>query len=291
MKNTKNILLIILLFTSIFLIIYTINNQRRQNHLKKVNIYFNNALDAINEIHENLAELKSRESIIQRISLSNELNENDFLNPKEQIMLSISDINDYIAHNKLRLSSLENQLLQNNIQITSLQKMIDNLKTIIKDREDFIMILRTQVDELSEKIISERKNAIFEIYIRDTTIKEQKSTLQEKINELELQKIEEHTIYYIIAHQKDLIQNNFLTKSKLFSSPKLTNYYNTDIMLKLNLLEYHQIIIQSEVNKIKVLSNHDKQSYILQDFGTETLFKITDIELFKNIKYLIIQIS
>lgn len=298
MKYKNLLILFICIILTVIVISSLVFNSRLKTEHEKVSFYFNNALLAINEIQDSLMIIDNRETMLRHIVFNSDLTHGIEINPKDQIMMSIQNINDYIANSKKRISLLEEQLQKNNLQISGLQRLINNLKLNIKEKEDLILSLNSQIDYLTEMIVIEREKALYEISKRDDQIEIQYSMLTEMERDiLEKEqlilnkKTEEYTIYYFIGTRRELIDNGFLTKGGLFRASQKTSNYRQDVMVKMNLLEFQEIIINSRFNKIRVLSEQDKSSYIIEDYGNQSLFKIINPEEFKKIKYLLIVID
>ncbi len=294
MKYKNLLILFICTIISILIIASLVYGSKLKIEHDKVTTYFNNALTAINEIQDSLNVIDSRDSLVRNIAFNTDLK--DDLSSKEQIMLSIKNIDEYISESKKRISLLEDQLHKNNIQISGLQKIINNLKIQLKEKEDLILSLQNQIDKLNDLVIKEREKAQLEISQRDEQINIQQSmllTLEDELSEknikIQEQAIVDYTIFYYIGSEKELINHDFLTKRKLFKKPQKTNNYNHDIMNKLNLLEFQELIINTQFNKIEILTDHDRSSFIIEDWGNQSLFKIINPDVFKNTKYLLIQ--
>jgi hypothetical protein len=264
-------------------------NKKLKEQNREMSEQLTNAMDTLNDIQKSLDELKIRESIVQKLDFSTEYPDFIINDQKAQILSSINDIGEFINENMTRLDMLERQLNENNVEMVNLQRMIDNLRRTLNNRETLISELRAQVEDLTNVLADERRKAAFEIQLRDETIASQTGVISQKDEEIARQRLEDNTVYFFINTKDELIKNNFITKSGLFSSSKPTNTYNTEIMHSINLLEFQDIIIQAPINKIKVMSGQDINSYEMISYGTETLFRIKDVEKFRQVKYLIIQ--
>ncbi|MCK9329462.1 MAG: hypothetical protein PHY08_03535 [Candidatus Cloacimonetes bacterium] len=294
MKYKNLLILFICAVISILIIGGLVYSSKLKSEHKKVTTYFNNALIAINEIQDSLMVIDNQDSIIKNIAHNTDYKED--LSSKEQIMISINNIKEYIADNKMKLTHLEEQLMNNNLQISGLQKLINNLKLDIKHKEDIILSMQNQIEELNIIISNEREKSKIEILERDEQLKMQASMLSSLQNEvlqkddkLKAQLIEEYTIYYFIGNEKQLINNEFLTKKTFFKSAKRTGKYNQEVMIQMNLLDFQEIIINASFKDITFLTDQDRSSYIIEDWGEQSLLKVINPNEFKKIKYLVIK--
>ncbi len=296
MKDTKVLFIVISVVLAIVVIFTLVHNSKLKRDNDKVQAYFDQTLQALNEIQDSLSIIDTKDLVIHRIATDPELSDTSSVNPKDRIMISIQNINNYIAQNKERLTNLEQQLKDKQINIVGLNRMITSLKKNIVEKEQIIIELTQQVGSLQEKIIRERETASLEISAREETIQTQLSTIDnqektitEQSTTLEKQEEELNTIYYVIGTKKELIAKNFLTKGGFFSSSKKTSEYTDSEMKQLNLLEKKEIHIDAPFKKVKVLTEQSKSSYKIEDIGTYTKFRVIQTNEFRKVKYLIIQ--
>ncbi len=295
MKDSKILFSVITVILAVIVIFTLVQNSRLKRENDKVQNYFNQTLEALNEIQDSLSEIDTKDLIIHRMAVNPEVNDS-LSNAKDRIMSSIQSINDYIALNKERLSNIEQTLKEKNLESKGLQRIINNLKKNIAEKEAMISILSKQLDDLKIKVEAERKEYEVQISQKSETIQEQEQTIgqqEETINtqttQIKNQEDEMNTIYFIAASKNELIEKGFLTKGGLFSSAKRSSRYNEEQMNSFNLVKFSEIVIKAKLKNIIVLSDQNKSSYLLEDKGNETILTITNPKEFRKVKYLIIQ--
>ncbi|MCB5250979.1 MAG: hypothetical protein LHW49_07440 [Candidatus Cloacimonetes bacterium] len=296
MKNTKMLYIIISILLVIVLIfsITKINNLKKDN--EKIQDYFSQTLEALNEIQDSLSGIDTQDLIIKRMASNLEVDGN--ISNSEEIMLSIQNINDYIALNKERLINIEETLKEKDIEIIGLQRIIRNLKNNISEKESLIAEMSSQISLLEQMIVEERVAYQKEIDKKDETISTQKSVMDSQETTISIQKgtitaqeLEINTIHYVVGKKKQLIEKGFMTKGGLLKKAKKSGDYNKEEMIALNLAEKNIIEIDEKIKSIKVLSDQNVNSYVLEETENGTLLNITDINEFRKIKYLIIQVD
>lgn len=295
MKESKILFSVITVILAVIVIFTLVQNSRLKRENDKVQNYFNQTLEALNEIQDSLSEIDTKDLIIHRMAINPEVNDS-LSNSKERIMSSIQSINDYIALNKERLANIEQALKEKNIESKGLQRIINNLKKNIADKEVLITSLSKQLDELKVKVEEERKEYEIQLTQKTETITQQEETItqqEETINtqstQIKNQEDEMNTIFFITATKNELIEKGFLTKGGLFSSAKKSTKYNEELMNSFNLVKFNEIVIKAKLKNITILSDQNKSSYRLEDKGNETILTITNPKEFRKVKYLIIQ--
>lgn len=295
MKDTKVLFMVISIILAIIVIFTLVHNSKLKRENDKVQAYFDQTLEALNEIQDSLSEIDTKDLMIHRMAMNKEVGDSLTSN-KEQIMSSIQNINDYIAMNKERLANLEQSLRDKNMQMKGLQRIIKGLKKNIAQKEQLIVELYQQVGTLQEKIEIERKQAALEIAQREETIETQKSTIgnqEETISSqtstIQKQEDDMNTIYFISAPKNELVEKGFLTKGGLFTSSKKSSEYNESVMKDINVAKFNEILIKANLKNVKILTDQKKNSYKLEARGEETLLIITNPNEFRKAKYLVVQ--
>ncbi len=295
MKDTKILFVVISVILAGIVIFTLVQNSKLKRENDKVQDYFGQTLEALNEIQDSLSEIDTQELMIHRMAINKEVTDS-IPNTKDQIMASIQNINDYIALNKERLANIEQTLKEKNIEIKGLQRMIYKLKKSIEEKELLIVSLTNQIDILKIKIETERIAYEHDIAQKEETIETQQSTIgaqEETIStqagQIQAQDEEMNTIYFISGTKNELIEKGFMTKGGLFKSAKKSSDYNEKEMTAVNLNKFNEIMIKAKIKNIKILTDQNKNAFTLEDKGNETILKVVNPTEFRKIKYLIIQ--
>lgn len=297
MKNVRPLLIIVLILLAAIVIFTLMQNSKLKQENDKVKDYFSQTLEALNEIQDSLSEIDTQDLIVKRMARNQEV-DGQVMDSKERIMSSIQSINDYVALNKERLNNLEQNLQERNIKIDGLQRMIDTLKKNIAEKEAIIVQMNERIDDLELLVAKERikyENELAENYekinLQKNLIETQDATISEHEATIKKQTEEVNTVYYVVGKKKELIENGFMTKGGFFKKAKKSGDYNTEAMIALNLLKENSIQLNAKLKNTKVLSDQSIHSYILEENSNETVLKITDINEFRKVKYLIIQVD
>ena len=225
-------------------------------------------VEAFNEIQNNLNEIKKAENIItlNTNDLNNELSPGD----EERIIEDIKLINDLMDENKRKISNLEQKLKASGGNNNELQKMITYLQDQMLAKDLELAKLNDKLDALNIEV----KNL-------SATLDTVKTESSKKSKIIEEQIIEINTAYYVYGTEKELREQNILTKAGGFigigKSTTLKQDFDVNYFTKVDIRELNEIILQTE--EAKIITNHPTNSYKL--IGDKAIEKINLKNLFQ----------
>lgn len=239
-----------------------------------------NLTDVINFVQANLDTIKLQEQIISTKA------QNEFENlphAKERIAEDITSIYSKLIDNRRKLSQLQSKIGNNLTKNKNLQQLlqrlnqqmdekiieIDNLRSRLEDMQGTIINLEGLLDTL--KSISSQQRAII-------------AYQQEEIN----------TVYYAYGTQKELRENNVITKEGgvlgVGKTRKLKDDLNQQYFTAANKFELKTITLNAK--KIRIVTPHPEDSYILHGEKPIESIKITNpVQFWANSQYLVIEIK
>ncbi|MDT8411533.1 MAG: hypothetical protein RQ875_03645 [Vicingaceae bacterium] len=227
-------------------------------------------ISSLNEIQENLVEIKKREKLMTtRFDKGNEVTPN----MKEQILEDINLINGLLQENKDKMAALSSRLKKSNLKIAELEKMIEMLAVQVQEKDAQIADLQTKLAQANEQI-----KVLFEEYnLRLEELGEQEDLL--------------NTAYYCFGTSKELLANGVITKEGGFigigKTQKLADEFNKKYFTKVNITSTNEIDLAA--TKAKVVTNHPSSSYEIKGEKKADKIIIKDPEAFWSAsKYLVI---
>ncbi|MBQ21150.1 MAG: hypothetical protein CMD31_10370 [Flavobacteriales bacterium] len=280
MYNKLN-LLILLIATTLF---FSCNNDELENRIDDLQQDSLNAINelngkeeeiltyisSLNEIQENLVEIKEREKLMTtRFDKGNEVTPN----MKEQILEDINLINGLLQENKDKMAALSSRLKKSNLKIAELEKMIEMLATQVQEKDAQIADLQTKLAQANEQI-----KVLFEEYnLRLEELGEQEDLL--------------NTAYYCFGTSKELLANGVITKEGGFigigKTQKLADEFNKKYFTQVDITVTNEIALAA--TKAKVVTNHPSSSYEIKGEKTADRIIIKDPEAFWSAsKYLVV---
>lgn len=231
----------------------------------------------INEVEANFEKIREAEKYISTQSAqSGELNKAT----QERVRDNFNMIQEILKRNKAQLAELNTKYAGSNKQIASLQSTINRLNTEMQESSARLVDLQTLLSQRDETIgqLSEDISGLAEqAEEQAATIKQQDKTL--------------HTAYYVFGTMNELKEQKILSSGFLRSTKVLTETFNKDYFLQIDVREITEIPLYAP--KAKLWSNHPEDTYELVEGANKNLtLQITDTQRFWSLtKYLIIEVK
>lgn len=257
-----------------------LENKRLQSEKVELEVAQNDFFNQLAEIESNLSQITNKSNII---SIYEENGNISPQNSQQKILQEVETIKALIDENKEKLDKLQKELKNSKIKITSLDKLIEQYKE------------RTNELELSiSNLISDNKLLKTDLLLMECKNKNLKSKNIEKDTVISIQNAIIETAYYVIGSEKELLQNNIITKKGGFlgigKSIAIKKDFNSKYFDKINTESTK--VIETNASKIDILSLHPSDSYSIDSSNPQNLkIKILNPSLFwDNQKYLVIEI-
>jgi len=235
------------------------------------------AFNAIAEIQDSLNAITGGASRLTSGSLSAEQRPTE--PNRRQALESIALLNASIARTKDRIGKLEGNLHKSGVKIAGMQKLIDNLKQNVVEKQTQVADLTTQVESLKTTVTG-----------LETTVQENQQTIAANNQTIEEKTHELGTINYVIGTKKEL-ENSGLIVAKggvlgVGKTIQLSGNYNDSVFTPVDTDQ--ETTIKIPAAKIQVLSPQATSSYELTVVGNETELHILDPKEFRKVKHLVI---
>jgi DNA repair exonuclease SbcCD ATPase subunit len=236
-------------------------------------------ISSLNEIENNLAEIKERENVITSNFQKGNMEINN--NIKDQIMGDIDLINNLLLENRVKMTALNSKLKKaeqaSNIKIKGLEKMIEGLAVRMQQKDGEIATLHTQLAEANQQLM-----VLFEEY-------------NLRIKELGKQENKLNTAYYCYGSAKELKEQGVISKKGGFigigKTAKLSEDFNKKYFTQVDIRMFNHIDLMSE--KVKVVTNHPTDSYQIEgeDGKAEKLVILDSDEFWSSSKFLVLVVE
>lgn len=246
----------------------------------------NEVFSVLNEVEEGLKEIRQKEDLLavesqkdgidvpesQRVRIMEDVYAvKDAINRyKEKIEQLKKDSSLKSVEFKKKLNALHKELEEKSRAIETLQNQLKGKDLIISQKEQTIDSLEHQASDLKEDI---------------TVLTGEKEELKDKVDSQDRALF---SAYYIVGSKEELIEAGVISKGGLFKSSKVSYEAEKTSFIK---IDYREIsTINTNAQKAKVLSNHRKGTYSIEDVDGEAIINISDPEGFwEQTKYLVIQ--
>lgn len=243
----------------------------------------NEFVDALNEIENNLAEIREKESII-RNTTQDEMLEQD---AKDRINDDILSIYELMLENKQSLAKMKKRMRNANVKNKKLTQMIANYTTQMEQKDKEITQLRDELNRLN--ILVDDLNTNIDSLSANVDSLADENEYKDKV--IDDKTTELNTAYYVLGSKSELMDHNVLTKEGGFigigKNTKLEDNLNLDYFTKVDIRELTSVPIHSK--KIEIITTHPKGSYNLVGEKPVEKLEITDSQKFWSLsKFLVI---
>lgn len=242
----------------------------------------NSFMESLNEIEENLRQVKQRQGNISESSKGGaELQGN----AKDRINEDINFINEVMEENKSKIASLQSRLKKSNIKISELEKMITNMTAQLEEKDKEIVSLKEQLAAMNIQV-----NEL------NTTVSGLRNESAGKTQVIEQQTQKMNTAWYCVGTYKELRDNRVVNKEGGFlglgKKKILKSDFNQDYFTQIDVTKVTSIPLNAK--NAKVITNHPMNSYKLEMDGKKKAksLTITNPEQFwRSSKYLVVTVE
>ena len=274
-------------------VMVTDDNGALRDSLDEAREYMNTLSSLVNEVTDGMSEIKRLENIVSTTDISQETPDQ-----RAQIRNDILLIKNAIHERQNRLAELEEKLTRvesinkfNEESRNAMYQTITNLKQQLADQQVMIDDLKAKLETANNKIkdLTGQVDSL-EVVNENTKMAARE---EERKNREQLEKLtnELNECFYAVGTKKELkdhkiIDSGFLKKTKILQNSNVIHSYFT----KADKRTLNEIHLHSK--KAKVLTNHDKLSYSIEDVNGMKVIKIHDQARFWEFSnYLVVQID
>jgi len=237
----------------------------------------NMLFQTLNEIEENLAAIRAKESLIADQTAGQQEMQADV---KDRINQSIAEISTLMEKNKELINRLNAQVRSSNLRITELNKTIERLNETVANKEREIAELKSNVAKLNTQV---------------ETLNTKVAGL-EKENQSQAKTIDEQTLqmnkaWYVLGPRRELRDKGIVNREGGFIGIGRTTTPAENLIRKefneIDLRKVTEIVINA--HRAEIITTHPDGSYEL--IGDETVEKIVirnPQEFWKASRYLVI---
>ncbi len=258
-------------------------NQDLRKQMAAKDQYIDEMTSMINEVHAQLENAWLMEKKVVKRTTSAE-GEKTLVHAdvRQQVFQLISDIDSMLSANRKKVSYLQHRLNVSTTQYAGLQKMVDDLKNTIAEREKSVADLQSRVEGLEGEIIA--KNNV--IAVQDTTIRDYTRQLNTKTTQL-------NTVYYVAGKRKDLKGKGIITDEGgvlwglLGTTTVMTSNFDGEYFQTLDKSTDSTIDVEGTIDQI--IPKRDPGSYAEERLSEgHTVLRITNPDTFWRERHLVI---
>ena len=246
----------------------------------------NEVFSVLNEVEEGLKEIRQKEDLLAVESQKDGIDVPE--SQRVRIMEDVYAVKDAINRDKEKIEQLKKD---SSLKSVEFKKKLNALHKELEEKSRAIETLQNQLKE-KDLIISQKEQTIDSLEHQASDLKEDITVLTGEKEELK-DKVDSQdralfSAYYIVGSKEELIEAGVISKGGLFKSSKVSYEAEKTSFIK---IDYREIsTINTNAQKTKVLSNHRKGTYSIEDVDGEAIINISDPEGFwEQTKYLVIQ--
>ena len=246
----------------------------------------NEVFSVLNEVEEGLKDIRQKEDLLAVESQKDGIDVPE--SQRVRIMEDVYAVKDAINRYKEKIEQLKKD---SSLKSVEFKKKLNALHKELEEKSRAIETLQNQLKE-KDLIISQKEQTIDSLEHQASDLKEDITVLTGEKEELK-DKVDSQdralfSAYYIVGSKEELIEAGVISKGGLFKSSKVSYEAEKTSFIK---IDYREIsTINTNAQKAKVLSNHRKGTYSIEDVDGEAIINISDPEGFwEQTKYLGIQ--
>ncbi len=236
----------------------------------------------LNEIEQNLSEVKQKQQVISKNTIQNGELKDDV---REQIDQDIQTINELMDKNKKTISYLNKKLKESNLKIAEFERMLAQTVQQIEERDAEIVDLKEKLTTLNFSV--ETLNAKVDTLTENNIELTHKVTVQTEVI---------NTAWYAFGSKKELLENGIIDKTGGFlgigKTTKMKADFDNSYFKKIDISQVKTLDLF--VKKAKIITTHPSDSYqlITGQNGAVEKIEITNPEKFWSAsKYLVIEVE
>lgn len=288
MRNMKKYFILLLAALPFF---YGCENKKQTAHIQSLqadslrlarlvddkDATINMLFQTLNEIEENLAAIRSRESLIADQTADTQEMKADV---KDRINHSIAEINQLMAKNKELINRLNAQVRNSNLKITELNKTIERLNETVTNKEREIAELKDNLAKLNIQI--ENLN---------TKVADLEKENQNKAKVIDDKILQMNKAWYVIGERRELRDKGIINREGGFIGIGRTTTPAENLIRKefneIDLREVTEIAINAR--RVEIVTTHPDGSFeLIGDKTIEKLVITNPQEFWKASRYLVI---
>jgi uncharacterized protein (DUF3084 family) len=288
--STVIIIILAVIAVGVTVLWFTANSAKMQvtKQNDSIQTAFESALNTITEIQASLDSIDVR--MEGKLLTKEEMPQTDEAG-RMQMFDKIKTIRVKLEADRKRISDLEKKLARSNTQIKGLETLVANLKASLEEKEKMVAELSGQIGLYADSLSMERVHSKVALFQKEQIITKKDSLIDMQSKDL-------NTIYYAYGTRKELVEKGIIKRLGGFlgigrvsvvQKAEPEKYFTWDLQ-DTNLMAF-----PVTTKGYTILTKQDETSFnveqkILEGDKAENLMEVTNPELFRQNKYLVIEL-
>lgn len=230
----------------------------------------------LEEVRDGLQEIRTRELRVLQRTFDVAREGQASAGIRGELRAEIATIRTAIQGNLAKLARLERERKDSGRELSAVQKLADELKSSLKEKESTIAALQEKVLDLSKQVD-----------VQAGVIREKDGLLEEKEGVIADRTKALNTGYVAVAAKKVLKEKGVVDRKGsvlgLGGSWQETGKIDPEVFREIDTTKEAELTIPAPPKKVKILPGHPEESYELVAAGTgQSVLKVTDRDAFWN---------
>ena len=260
-------------------------NQKLSGALQSVRSESLEANATLDDVQKGLEEIRAKELKVIQTSIRVAQEGQGKTAGRERLQAELQMIRDAVHKNLEKLARLEMSNKASGVRIASLEKLGEELKRSLEEKEAMVAALESRIGDLSKTVESQ-----------ETTLAEKEETIQKGEAEVAQKTKELNTAYVAVASTKVLKQKGVVEKrgsvAGLGGRWIETGKFDPEVFREIDVTREMEVAIPAPAGKVRVVTAQPKESYEIVDGGpTASRLAVKDPAAFwKGDRYLVVMI-
>jgi len=233
--------------------------------------YVKEFTQTINEVYDNLENIRKREGLITKYSKDIEKQENT--KPRERMLANIASIDAMLQKSKKQIRTLRSKSYSAGKSSQALQETVDRLQKTLEEKEQYIAEIKLEIDDLNNRVAQVEE----ELLTKNAMLEEQNQILNKA--------------WYIIGDEDALKEKGIIKEEGglfgLRKAKKVAENFSTEEFQAADKINTN--IIPIPASDVRLISPHNTDSYhLVKREDNSTHLEIIDADEFWKIQYCVI---
>lgn len=266
----------------------TQENQKLADTLKSIESESAEANATLDEVQKGLESIRAQELKVIQASLEVAQEGKNAGNRRERLGAELTTIREAVRQNLAKLAKLQKSNAQNGAMVASLEKLADELKRSLQDKDATLAELGKKVGELSETVESQK-----------TTLAEKDVTIHEGETKMAQQTKEINTAFVAVA-SKDTLKKKGVVERRgdilgVGGRWIETGRFDPEVFREVDVTKDLEVSIPAPAGKVRVVTAQPKESYTIVDGGPNSKSSRLEVKdpaaFWKGDRYLVVMMD
>jgi len=233
--------------------------------------YVKEFTQTINEVYDNLENIRTRENHITKYS--KDIEKQDNTKPRERMLANIKSIDDMLQKSKKQIRTLKSKSYSAGKSSVALQETVDRLQKTLEEKEQYIAEIKLEIDDLNNRVAQVEE----ELLTKNAMLEQQSEVLNKA--------------FYIVGTEDELKEKGIIKEEGglfgLRKAKKVAENFPSDEFVSADKINTN--IIPISASSVKLISPHNTDSYhLVKREDNSTHLEIIDADEFWKIQYCVI---